>query len=48
MRDDSSDKDDLSNYDNHPSIISIKQHISDKNKVFFLSETPLKKNLFCD
>ena len=26
-------KDD-SNYDNHPSIISIKQHITEKNKVF--------------
>ena len=25
---------DYSNYDNHPSIISIKQHITDKSKVF--------------
>ena len=34
MRDDSSDKGDVSNCDKHPSIISIKQHISDKNKAF--------------
>ena len=32
--DDKSGKGDVSNYDNHPSIITIKQHITDKNKVF--------------
>ena len=40
--DDKSGKGDVSNYDNHPSIITIKQHITDKNKVFFLSERLLK------
>ena len=35
-------KGDVSNSDNHPSIISIKQHIAEKNKIFF-SETLLKK-----
>ena len=34
MLDDDSGKGDYSNYDNHPSIISVKQHIADKNKVF--------------
>ena len=34
MLDDNSGKGDISNYDNRPSIISIKQHITDKNKVF--------------
>ena len=29
--DDNSGKCDVSNYDNHPSIITIKQHITDKN-----------------
>ena len=32
---DKSGKGDVSNYDNHPSIITIKQHIKNKNKVFF-------------
>ena len=32
--DDKSGKGDVSNYDNHLSIITIKQHITDKNKVF--------------
>ena len=32
--DDKSGKGDVSNYDNHPSIITIKQHITDQNKVF--------------
>ena len=32
--DDKSGKGDVSNYDNHPTIITIKQHIADKNKVF--------------
>ena len=32
--DDKSGKGDVSNYDNHPSIITIKQHITDKSKVF--------------
>ena len=30
--DDKSGKGDVSNYDNHPSIITIKQHITDKKK----------------
>ena len=34
MLGDKSGKGEVSNYDNHPSIITIKQHISDKNKVF--------------
>ena len=34
MLDDNAGKSDVSNYDNHPNIISIKQHIADKNKVF--------------
>ena len=33
--DEKSGKGDVSNYDNHPSIITIKQHIKNKNKVFF-------------
>ena len=36
-------KGDVSNYDNHPSIVSIKQRITDTNKVFFLLEMLLKK-----
>ena len=32
--DDKSSKGDVSNYDDHASIITIKQHITDKNKVF--------------
>ena len=36
MLDDNSGKDDVSNYDIHQSIISAKQHITDKNKVFSL------------
>ena len=32
--DDKSGKGDVSNYYNHPSIITIKQHITDKKKVF--------------
>ena len=35
MLDDDYGKGDVSNYDNHPSIISIKQHMTDKKKVFF-------------
>ena len=34
MFEDNSSKDDVSNYDNHPSITSTKQHITDKNTVF--------------
>ena len=34
MFEDNSSKDDVSNYDNHPSITSIKQQITDKNTVF--------------
>ena len=34
--DDKSGKGDVSNYNNQPSIITIKQHITDKKKVFFL------------
>ena len=33
--DEKSGKGDVSNCDNHPSIITIKQHIKNKNKVFF-------------
>ena len=29
-----SGKGDVSNYENHPRVITIKQHTSDKNKVF--------------
>ena len=36
--DDKSGKGDVSNYDNHPSIITTKQHITDKNKVFSFRE----------
>ena len=32
--DDKSGKGDVSNYDNHQSIITIKQHITGKNKAF--------------
>ena len=32
--DDKSGKGDVSNYDNHPNIITIKQRIADTNKVF--------------
>ena len=38
MLDDDYGKGDVSNYDNHPSIISIKQHITDKKKVFFFQK----------
>ena len=34
ITDDKSGKGDVSNYDNHPSIITIKQRIADTNKVF--------------
>ena len=34
MFEDNSGKGDGSNYDNHPTIISIKQHITDKSTVF--------------
>ena len=34
MLDGNPGKGDVSSYDNHPSIISIKQHIRDKNKDF--------------
>ena len=45
MLDDNSGKGDDSNYDNHPSIISIKQHITDKKKVFsFRNITKLTLN----
>ena len=32
---DNSGQGDFSNYGNHPSIVAIKQHITDKKKVFF-------------
>ena len=35
MLDDNSGKGDASIYDNHLSMISIKQHITEKNKVFY-------------
>ena len=34
MLDDNSSKGDVSSHDDHPSIISIKQHITDKSKCF--------------
>ena len=39
---DNSSKGDISKYDNQPNIITIKQHITDKNKIYFL-ETFSKK-----
>ena len=42
--DDKSGKGDVSNYDNHPNIITIKQYITDKNKVFSFGN--VKKNKF--
>ena len=53
MLDDNSSKGDVSSHDNHPSIIRIKQHITDKNKCFFFRNvtkeeiTSANKRLTC-
>ena len=44
--DDNSGKCDVSNYDNHPSIITIKQHITDKNISSTIKKLNRKKAAF--
>ena len=44
--DEKSRKGDISNYDNHPSIITIKQRITDTNKVFPFRKVT-RRNFFC-
>ena len=43
--DDKPDKGDVSNYDNQPSIITIKQCIADTNEVFFFLEKVTKEEI---
>ena len=46
--DDKSGKGDVSNYDNHQSIITIKQHITGKNKAFSFRKVTKDEIFFCN
>ena len=45
---DNSGKEDVYNYDNHPRIITRKQHMMDKNKVFSFRNVGKKRDFFRD